>query len=49
VEEYLDEVLGALPAKATSRREFAREDKTSSCGTAARRYVHIEELKTSSK
>jgi len=38
VEEYLplDEVLGALPAKATSGREFAREDKTSiSWGTAA--------------
>jgi len=30
------EVLGALPAKATSGREFARDDKTSSSwGTAA--------------
>jgi len=36
VGEYLDEVLGALPAKATSGKKFAREDKApSSWGTAA--------------
>jgi len=46
----LEEVLGALLANTTSRRELARDCKTlDPWGTAARRPDHIVELKTSAK
>ena len=46
--KYLEEVLGALLANATSGRELARDCKTlDPWGTAARTSDYIVELKTS--